>query len=122
LSRRAGRRFGWTVGVSFLLLGVVAWSRHHTVISSASLTMGALLVSAGILVPTRLEPVERVWMAVAHAISRVTTPVAMAVVYLVGITPVGLLMRATGKDPLRHSDTGWIARNGTGRSDLERQF
>jgi len=63
-------------------------------------------------------------MGLAHAISRVTTPVFMGVMYFAVLTPVGLLRRTFGRSPLqrdRHSTTFWVER-APRRSDLERQF
>ena len=57
---------------------------------------------AGLAIPTMLTPVERGWMALAHAISKVTTPIVMGIIYLVVLTPVGLLRRNLGSNPLVH--------------------
>jgi len=122
LSRADGRRFGLTVGGVFLLLGAANWWRHHIVASELLLGVGLVFVLAGLVIPGHLGPVERVWMAIAHQISKVTTPIAMAIVYFGAISTIGVLMRAIGKNPLRHSDSGWIKRDDGGRSDLQRQF
>jgi len=64
------------------------------------------------------------WFALV--LSRVTTPVMMAVVFFVVITPTALLMRLAGRNPLARggADGGfWVPRRGRNRrSDLERQF
>lgn len=120
-----GRRFGLTVGGAFLLLSAVAWYRGHGPIAVALGGIGAALVLAGLLVPTRMGPVERAWMRMAHAISRVTVPVTMAAIYFVVITPIGLLRKATGGDPLNHVEHGgtfWKSRGARGATGMERQF
>lgn len=128
LTVREGREFGCTVGAAFLLLGGWAWWRGHTITSGMSLAAGFLLLIAGLAVPSLLGPVRRAWMALAGAISRVTTPMFMGIVYYGLFTPVGLAMRIFGKDPLgRKKGPGslWVPRNeGIGRrpQDMERQF
>lgn len=122
-----GRRFGLTVGGAFLLLGAVTWYRGHWTITVALGCIGVALVLAGLLVPTRMGPVERAWMRMAHAISRVTVPVTMALIYFVVITPVGLLRKAIGGDPLHHVEhegTFWKSRlaRARGATGMERQF
>jgi len=104
------------------LLGAANWWRHHIVASELLLGVGLVFVLAGLAIPGHLGPVERVWMAIAHRISKVTTPIAMAIVYFGAISTIGVVMRAIGKNPLRHSDSGWIKRDDGGRSDLQRQF
>jgi hypothetical protein len=83
-------------------------------------------MTAGLAVPGRLGPVYRFWMALAHAISRVTTPIVLGIVYFLVIAPIGLAMRAFGRNPLvrpRVRDSYWVMRPpGNRRSDLERQF
>lgn len=62
-----------------------------------------LLVLGGmaLLVPLRLEPVYRLWMRFGMAIGAVMSRIILGLVFFCVVTPVGLLMRATGKDPMR---------------------
>ena len=127
LTPSQGRRFGTTVGGAFLVLAAVAWWRGHQYTTSVLAGLGAALTLAGLVVPTRLGPVERAWMRLARAISSVTTPIVMGVLYLAVLTPVGWLRRTLGGNPLVHREQGasfWRARPaGTARSgNLKRQF
>ena len=101
LTAAQGRRFGLTVGAAFLVLAGIAWWRGHPTVTTVLGTLGGVLVVAGLIIPTHLGPVERAWMALAHAISKVTTPIVMGVMYLFVLTPVGLLRRARN-NPLVH--------------------
>jgi hypothetical protein len=126
LSASRGRRFAFPVGSAFLVLaGVAAW-RDAATLAGTLATIGVALLVAGAVVPSRLGPVERAWMALAHAISRVTTPVVMSVAWLLVITPSGLLRRALGGNPLHHlprEGSYWKRRPpGSRRSDLTRPF
>jgi hypothetical protein len=92
-------------------------------------TLAAIFFLAGLIAPTRLGPVERAWMGVAHAISRVTTPLFMGIVYFVVLTPIGLFRRAVTKhtlSPSRSAKTFWIDRKkidpDAARRRMERQF
>ncbi len=120
-----GRRFGLTVGTAFLLVSAFTWYRGHVTFAVASGSVGAALVLAGLMAPTRLGPFERTWMRMAHAISRVTVPITMALIYFVVITLVGQLRKAIGGDPLRHGRherTFWKSRHAGGPTSMERQF
>lgn len=120
-----GRKFGFTVGIAFLVLaGILAW-RGHAPVAAAFAGLGVLLLAGGVAIPSHLGPVYRTWMAGARAISRVTTPLVLGLVYFLVLTPTGLLRRVLGGDPLRHPESGnsyWAHRQDDGRSDLERQF
>ncbi|MEP7346089.1 MAG: hypothetical protein ABI877_12510 [Gemmatimonadaceae bacterium] len=124
--RAAGRRFGLTVGGAFLAFSVIALWRDHPTAVRVLGTLGAVLVISALFVPTALGPVERGWMAIAHAMSRVTTPIVMSVLFFVIITPIGLARRAFGRRGLahaKHGESAWHPRaDGKRRSDLNRQF
>jgi hypothetical protein len=126
LTHREGRRFAFTVGVAFLVLGGIVLWRGGTSFAEAFFGVGGALILAGVVIPNRLGGVYRAWMGLAHIISRVTTPIFMGFVYYVGITPLGLVLRAIGRNPIRHdAEDGslWQVRPpGSRRSDLTRQF
>ena len=120
------RGFAWTVGGAFLVLAVALWWRGRTTIAVPPAALGLSLVLAGVAVPGRLAPVQRAWMRIAVAISRVTTPILMGAIYYGVLTPIGLALRLAGRDPLARSRgvaTYWVERPpGRRRSDLRRQF
>jgi hypothetical protein len=126
LTAAHGRKFGVTVGGAFLLLSAVAWWRGRETTMAVLSVVGAGLTVAGLVIPTRLGPVERAWMSLAHAISKVTTPIVMAAMYLVVMTPAGLLRRAFGGNPLEHparEASYWKTRpEGERRGSLTRQY
>jgi hypothetical protein len=122
-----GRRFGLTVGGAFLLLAAFAMWRGHPTTTTVLGSIGAALVLAGLIVPAHLGPVERGWMRLAHAISKVTTPIVMGVMYLLVITPVGALRRTFGGNPLVHAErerSFWRERPAGRRrsASMQRQF
>jgi hypothetical protein len=129
LSAHEGRKFGITVGLAFLTLTVLLWWRDRGPIVLGILSsLAGLFLAGGLLVPTRLGPLQRAWMGLAMLISRITTPVIMAILFFMVFLPIGLLMRAFGRNPLRRpggstAATFWARRNPeAGRSELARQF
>jgi hypothetical protein len=126
LTPAEGRRFGLTVGIAFLVLASLLYLwRHKETAGAAFGVLGALLLIATLVAPTRLGPLQRAWMGLARVISKVTTPVFMGIVFFFVITPIGLLMRLFGRRPLVHRERDrsfWASPASGGRSDLERQF
>jgi len=114
-----GRRFGLTLGSAFLAFATIALWRGRPNAAVLLGSIGLALAIAGILIPTRLAPGERAWMALARAISFVTTPIVMAVMYFGIITPVGLLRRLVDDNPIvrapRATDTGRRVQRGVPR-------
>jgi hypothetical protein len=125
-TRRELRQFAWTVGGAFAALGALLAWRGRGAAAMAAGALGAALLAAGALAPGRLGPVHRAWMALALAISRVTTPAFLGVLYFGMFTPLGAVLRLLGRRPLarrRDAPTFWADRPpGERRSDLRRQF
>jgi hypothetical protein len=126
LTATEGRKFGLLVGGVFLLLGALLWRRGHHTGGPISAVVGGLLLVAGIVAPMHLGPVYRAWMRLAAVISKVTTPVIMSVMYLLILTPAGLIARLVGHRPLsrsRDAMTYWHTRDpGARRGDMDHQF
>jgi hypothetical protein len=126
LTAAQGRQFGLTVGGAFLVFAGIAWWRGHPTTTMVLGSLGGVLAVAGLVVPTLLGPVERAWMALAHAISKVTTPIVMGVMYLLVLTPIGILRRMAGGNPMDHApsnDSFWKSRpEGRRAGNLTRQF
>jgi hypothetical protein len=101
------------VGLAFIVLGGIAnWrGKHRAGVVFAAL--GALLLMLGLIAPAVLAPVNRVWMALARAISKITQPVFLGIVYFVAFLPVGLVMRLFRRSAIarnRNSRTFWVLR------------
>jgi hypothetical protein len=124
LTAAEGRKFGLTVGGAFLVFAGIAFWRDHPLLAWTLGSLAALFLGGGLLLPTRMGPVEDAWMKLARAISTVTTPIFMGIVYYLVITPTGLLRRTLGRNPLRHPvvEGGHWVRRETPGGDLERQF
>ena len=127
LTAADGRRFGLVVGAAVLALGALLWWRGRAHGATLAAGVGAALLVAGLLVPGRLGPVQRAWLRLAAIMARFTTPVFLAVVYFLVLTPTGLILRLVGYHPLtraRTRSTVWVTREAGERQriDMQRQF
>jgi hypothetical protein len=98
---RAEREFGLIVGGIFVLLG--SWWLYRGKFVHAApviLSLGALLVLFGLIWPRALVIPNRAWMLLAEGLSFVTTRIILAVVFFLVITPIGVIKRLSGWDPL----------------------
>jgi len=111
-SWRVEREFGLIVGGMFLLLS--GWwlyrGKFHTV-TQVTLPLGAILLLLGIVWPRALVYPNKAWMKLAEGLSYVSTRIVLAFVYFFVITPIGVIKRMTGWDPLNRraarSDSYW---------------
>jgi hypothetical protein len=127
LTLREGRKFGLSIGGAFLTLGTLIWWRGHPTAASALGVMGGVLVLAGSVLPGKLGPVHRAWMGFALFLSKVTTPIFLAITFFLVIGPVAVIMRLSGWNAMvrEENDGSYWVRRPAGprrRSDLTRQF
>lgn len=112
VSRRAEREFGLIVGGVLLVLSL--WWLYRgkfPALSHVTLPLGGLLVLLGLIFPAALVWPSKAWMALAEALSYVTTRIILAFVFFVIVTPIGFIKRLFGWDPLHRraakSDSYW---------------
>jgi hypothetical protein len=124
----SNRSFGLTFAAAFAALGAISL-RHGGLGRGAwelGLAVGLLVVAA--FAPGMLAPLNRAWAWVGRGLNRVVSPLLILVLFYGVVTPVGLAMRAVGKDSLHlrrdpHSSSYWIdCREESKTSDMRRQF
>src|SRR5262249_24973856 len=91
--------------------------------------VGAVFALVAWLWPAVLAPLNRVWTRFGLLHHRVVSPVVLGVMFFVVLTPMGLIMRALGKAPLRlrmdrNAGSYWIDRRppGPAPDTLNNQF
>jgi hypothetical protein len=94
------RSFGVVFAVVFLIIallpllnaGAVRW---WSVGVSAAFAVVAFTVPSILAVPNRL------WMKFGLLLAKIVSPIALGILFFLVFTPIGLVMRLAGKDPLR---------------------
>ena len=128
LDRSGLRQFGITTGVIVAVLfglffpwlleaGFVLWPW----------VLCGLLALMGLVAPMSLRPVYKIWMRFGLMMSRFTTPLIMGLVFFLVITPVALVMKIMGRDPMKrklaHDQTTYrVSSSRSARERLERPY
>jgi len=104
LDAKGLRQFGLMLGgILALIFGfVLPWSWGWE--SSPNLLWigaGAVVIVWALLAPDSMRGLYNNWMRVAMAIGHVINTIILAIVFYLVITPMGLVMRLMGKDPMR---------------------
>jgi predicted membrane metal-binding protein len=123
------RSFGVTFGAVFILIGVLPWIFHNRPFRLWALVLAGLFAGAALFAPKVLYPLNRVWLQLGIAMHRIGNPVVMGVIYFVGFVPMGLAIKARGKDLLRlrwepDAPSYWIRRQPPGPTpaSMSKQF
>lgn len=99
---RAEREFGLIVGAAFSLLG--AWwlfRGKFFEVARILVPFGIGLFVLGAVFPRILFYPNKAWMKLAEGMSFVSTRIILAFVFFLVLTPIGMIKRAMGWDPLR---------------------
>ncbi len=128
ISGSSDRSFGLTSAGFFLLLGV--WPLlHQAPIRRWALAAAAAFLAVSLGRPAVLGPLNRLWLGLGLLLQRIVSPVVLGFLFFLVVTPIGLLMRRLGKNPLRvgfdpRARTYWIERRppGPAPDTMPRQF
>ncbi len=121
--RKQARKTALVVGLVFAALA--AWSlwRAHPLRAAILASAGALLLLMAAAAPRWTIPFHRTWMKLAGALGYVNSRILLGLLYYGVMTPLGLLRRLLGRDPLRRrgapAESYWIPRART-RQDRQR--
>src|SRR6476659_2600419 len=99
---RAEREFGLLVGAVFSLLGLWWFYRGKFAVAAyVFTTAGAALILLGAVFPRLLVIPRKLWMKLAEGMAYVSSRIILSVIFFLVLTPIGLVKRATGWDPLQ---------------------
>ena len=94
------RSFGLVFAIVFLLIG--GWPLLYGGFPRWwAIGVAAVFALVALLQARWLAPLNRWWMRLGLLLSRIVSPIALGLVYYVVMTPIGLVMKAAGKDPLQ---------------------
>ncbi|MEP3274907.1 MAG: SxtJ family membrane protein [Stappiaceae bacterium] len=119
----SNRGFGLIVGGIFAAIGLVRvylhWGQDFGILTTIFLGIGGVLMALGLVAPSTLTVPNRLWMKLGLLMAKIINPLVLGLVYLVVITPIGLLLQLFGKDPMgrnmkNDSDSYWIDRTPPG--------
>lgn len=84
-----------------------------------SLAVAAAFAVVAFVLPGVLTPLNRAWTRFGLLLHKIVSPIVLGFLFYIVVTPLGLLMRLLGKDPLRlrwdrQSATYWIERTPPG--------
>jgi polyferredoxin len=127
VENRQLRSFGLLVGGLFGVLGLWPVVFRGESARLWALILAAALVLPAVVFPASLRPAHRVWMAIGDALGWVNTRIILGLVYYGVMTPMGVVMRLLGRDPMRRrfeptADSYRVARPARRSDHMARQF
>ncbi len=114
LKYSSDRSFGFVFAVFFSLLTIWPLFSGRSPRWGA-LALAFLFLATALLFPRALGPLNRLWAKLGLVLQKIMTPLIMGVLFYLLFTPIGVLLRIFGKDPMRkklepQSKTYWMGR------------
>lgn len=123
------RSFGFVFAGVFTIITLVKLWRGWSDWGYLWLGLAVAFAVAAAAAPSILAPLNRIWLKIGLALHKVMTPLIMGLLFFLVVTPIGLIMRATGKDILRlkrspEEKSYWIDRTppGPAPDSMKNQF
>ena len=122
------RRFGLTLALPLAFLATLGAWRGHTTLPAVLAGLAAALGGLAFMAPHWLRLVHAYWMRGAEGLGWFNTRVLLGLVYFFVMTPIGIVMRLMGRDPLdrglKDQPSYWVERprHGDTRGSMEHRF
>ena len=112
------RSFGFVFAVVFVVIAAWPLLSGGGVRWWSAAIAGAFALVA-VAMPTLLAVPNRLWMKFGLLLGKIVSPIALGILFYGAFSPLGVVMRLFGKDPLRlkldaQAQSYWIAREPPG--------
>ena len=124
LNQSSNKNFGIVFFIVFMLISL------YPLLNSGNIRFWALIISLiflffGILNSQILNPLNKLWFKFGIFLGKIISPLIMAIIFFLVVTPIGILMRILNKDLLNlkfnKSKSYWIEKNEQ-KSKMKNQF
>ena len=120
----SNRSFGIVFFVVFLFIALYTL-RYSGQVIKWSLVISLIFLLLGLINSKILTPVNKIWFKFGIFLGNIISPIIMAIVFFLVVTPIGLIMRVLRKDLLNlkfnTKKSYWIEKKGP-KSKMKNQF
>ena len=109
------RAFGIVFCIVFALIALWPLSNGSSVHIWA-VSVSSLLLAITLTKPNLLQPLNRLWFQFGMLLHKIVSPIVMAFLFFATVTPIAIIFRLIGKDPLNRDpepdcESYWITRD-----------
>ena len=120
----SNKSFGIVFFIVFLLLGFYPLLNDGN-IRVWSLVISLIFLLLGLLNSKLLLPLNKIWFKFGILLGKIVSPLIMAIIFFLVVTPIAFIMRIIGKDLLNlkfnNKKSYWIEKTGP-KSKMKNQF
>jgi hypothetical protein len=116
------RKFGLGAGGILLVMAGVMFLREHRTGAAVASSVGSLFILIALVAPALLGPIETLFVKVGGVLGWINTRILLGLVFALLMTPIAVIMRLVGKDPLSRemkpgATTYWRTKSGDSHFD-----
>ena len=124
INKSTNRSFGIVFFIVFLIIAI------YPILNEGDVRFWSLIISLiflilGILNSKFLTPLNKIWFKFGIILGKFFSPLIMALIFFLVVTPIGLVLRLIGKDVLNlkfnNNKSYWIEKRGP-KSKMKNQF
>tara|TARA_B100001093_G_C26845665_1_gene1022658 strand:+ start:297 stop:686 length:390 start_codon:yes stop_codon:yes gene_type:complete len=120
----SNKSFGIVFFVFFLIISIFPLLNNGD-IRIWSLILSLIFLILGLRNSSILHPLNKIWFKFGIILGKFISPIVMALIFFMVVTPIAIIMKLLGKDMLKlkknKKDTYWVERNGP-KSKMKNQF
>lgn len=96
------RTFGFVFTGIFLIVSAYLWSQDSkTTTIQFFLVIALVFFVLALLMPVALRPLNKAWYKLGLLMGRVVSPIVLGILFFILISPIAIVMRLAGRDPLK---------------------
>ena len=122
----SNRSFGLLFSLVFLIIGLWHFRGDLQEIRIWALCFSLIFLTLGLINSKLLNPLNKFWHYLGIILGMIVSPIVMAIIFFLVVSPIGLIMRLFGKDVLRlktnqNIKSYWIKKDKL-KSTMKNQF
>ena len=120
----SNKSFGVVFSIVFLIVALYPVLNNNS-IRTWSVILSVIFLVLGLLNSPILSPLNKIWFYFGIFLGKIVSPLIMAIIFFIVVTPIGFIMRLLKKDILNlsfnNNKTYWIKKDGP-KSKMKNQF
>ena len=120
----SNKSFGVVFSIVFLIVALYPVLNNDS-IRTWSVILSLIFLVLGLLNSPILSPLNKIWFYFGIFLGKIVSPLIMAIIFFIVVTPIGFIMRLLKKDILNlsfnNNKTYWIKKDGP-KSKMKNQF
>ena len=120
----SNKSFGVVFSIVFLIVALYPVLNNNS-IRTWSIILSLIFLFLGLLNSPILSPLNKIWFYFGIFLGKIVSPLIMAIIFFIVVTPIGFIMRLLKKDILNlsfnNNKTYWIKKDGP-KSKMKNQF